>query len=231
MEKLTLPPDQTSYFVKDGVEVVSTSLDGGASRYRTDIIGASSIVNVLWSCNPNQYRYLKGFFNITADKGANAFLVDLYMDREILTEHEAHFVAGSFKLASQKGNQFVITAQLEAVPITLTTSEKSFEEEWISFYADTGLSLPEIITVSETGNSTVNSVHELHFATINGRHSWVAYISAFPESSYIRFTGVEWEIFHVSTGETWTLTSTSEVPEKTGWSVGSLGSPAPTLEY
>lgn len=136
--KLNLAPDQSGYAVTDGTAVVSTALDGGAARYRKDIANATAAVNVQWSLSPMEFRYLKTFFTLLIDKGANAFLLDLYLDSEELTEHECHFVPGTFKLTGQKGKQFTVGAQLEAEPIKLSDDEESEEIEWATLFGELG---------------------------------------------------------------------------------------------
>lgn len=136
--KLTLAPDQAGYAVRDGIEVVSAKLDGGAGRYRRDIVGANATVNVQWRVNPVEFRYLKSFYNLLTGKGVGTFLLDLYLDREELTEHECHFIPGSFRLSGQRGKQFTITAQLEAKPVKLTEEEEEAERIWATLYGELG---------------------------------------------------------------------------------------------
>lgn len=142
--KLNLAPDQAGYAVADGEEVLSTRLDGGASRYRQDVLNASAQVNVQWRVNPEEFRYLRSFHNLVTGKGAKTFLIDLYLDREELTEHECHFMPGSFRLTGQRGRQFTVSAKLEAKPIKLTTAEDEAERIWITLYGELG---PEFETL------------------------------------------------------------------------------------
>lgn len=136
--KLTLAPDQAGYQVTDGTEVVSTALDGGAARYRKDIARASAAVNVQWRLNPIEFRYLKTFFTLLVDKGSKAFLLDMYIDREELTEHACHFVPGSFRLIGQRGKQFTVSAQLEATPTKLTDEEETEQVDWATLFGELG---------------------------------------------------------------------------------------------
>lgn len=117
MRSLVLAPDQATYDVTDGTEVVSVQLDGGASRFRADILNATSIVTVEWSIGPTQYQYLRAFYKTATQNGSEPFEIDLFLDQPILTTHTAYFVAGSMKLASQSGLTFVVTASLEVYPL------------------------------------------------------------------------------------------------------------------
>lgn len=116
LQKLLYPPDQESYSVTDGTTVVATALDGGSSRYRADLLDAAAIVTVQWTLGPADFQFFKAFFRTALANGALPFLIDLYMDNAELTEHEVHIVPGTFKLASQQGNTFIITCNLEAIP-------------------------------------------------------------------------------------------------------------------
>ena len=117
MLKLKLPPDQSGYSVKDGTEVVSTKLDGGASRYRRDVLRSTSTVSAQWTASPKQYKYLRAFFKSVTIAGAVPFLIDLLLDEPFLTEHKAYFVPGSMSLSQQQGMTYFVQAQLEVYPI------------------------------------------------------------------------------------------------------------------
>lgn len=136
--KLNLAPDQAGYATRDGDGVLSTMLDGGASRYRQDVVNAHALINVQWRVNPEEFRYLRSFYNLLTAKGAKVFLIDLYLDSENLTEHECHFVPGSFRLTGQRGMQFSISAQLEAKPVKLTAAEEEAERLWTTLYGELG---------------------------------------------------------------------------------------------
>jgi phage pi2 protein 07 len=114
--KFIIPPDSSAYSVSDGNEVVSTKLDGGASRYRRDMIGATSTVNVSWILGRDEFKYLRSFYRGITGKGAEPFLIDLILDDYELTEHVVHFVEGSMQLTSQKGLTYWVSAQLEVTP-------------------------------------------------------------------------------------------------------------------
>ena len=116
MQKFVIPPNNSQYSVTDGKEVVATQLDGGAARYRRDIIGATSTVNVAWILGTNDYKYLRSFYRGITGKGATPFLIDLILDEFELTEHKAYFVPGSLQLTQQKGLTYWVSAQLEVYP-------------------------------------------------------------------------------------------------------------------
>lgn len=135
MYKLIISPEQASYVVTDGSEVVSTKLDGGASSYRRDIIGATSLVNCLWQIGPDDYTYLRMFYNSGTMKGSLPFLVDLLLDNPFTEEFTAHFVAGTMKLQQQVGNTYYVYAQLEVQPIL---ADDEFNISYIEMVQDYG---------------------------------------------------------------------------------------------
>lgn len=116
MVKFVIPPDNSQYTVADGKEVIATQLDGGAARYRQDIIGATSTVTVTWILGRDEYSYLRSFYRGITGKGATPFLIDLILDSYELTEHKAYFIPGSMQLTQQKGLTHWVSAQLEVVP-------------------------------------------------------------------------------------------------------------------
>lgn len=118
IQKLILPPDPDGYSFLDGLETLSAQLDGGASRYRSDILNANIRLNVQWTLTPTTYNYIRAFYKVVTQRGALPFLVDLYIDNPFeLTEHEAHFVPGTFGLKMQRGQAFVVGATLEVKPL------------------------------------------------------------------------------------------------------------------
>ena len=116
LTKLILAPDRTAYTVQDGVETLEVKLDGGASRFRWDIVGSTSNVTVQWSVGPENYQYLRAFYRTISSHGADPFLIDLILDEPSFTEHTVHFIPGSMRLQSQSGLKYVVAAQLEVIP-------------------------------------------------------------------------------------------------------------------
>ena len=117
---LTLPliPTRASYSGNQdtSTEVLSVRLDGGASRFRRDIVNGTRLVNVQWSLNPAQYNDLCTFYRAAKMTAGEAFNVKLILDDAEPTFYQAHFVPGSFSLQEQRGHTYIVTAQLEAVP-------------------------------------------------------------------------------------------------------------------
>lgn len=145
--ELVIPPDQAGYAVTDGSEVVSAQLDGGASRRRKDIIGATSTVNVSWTCNPAKYKYLRAFYKGVAEGGATPFNIGLLLDEPEITKHKAHFVPGSMSLQSQTGQTYVVAAQLEVYPLPVDPNALDFVTVYGELGEDSAFLLNRIINV------------------------------------------------------------------------------------
>lgn len=117
MEKLKLRPNRDSYSVSDGTTFKQTRLEGGASRFRRDLLGAARTVDVSWLLDPSQYRYFTAFYNTTLKDGSESFKIDLLLDNPRLTEHVAHFIQDTKKLDGQSGLGHTVSAQLEVLPL------------------------------------------------------------------------------------------------------------------
>jgi hypothetical protein len=153
MKKFLYPPDQASYSLSDGKEVVATQLEGGASRYRRDIINASVFVDVVWTFSTYQYDYFRAFLKgSAADRGSKPFLIDLIIDEATqLTEHEAYFIPGSIRTASVRGLMVQVQASLEVKPIVY---EDGYFDLVVALTEEFGDRLPQEV------QSLFNNLHE-----------------------------------------------------------------------
>jgi len=113
MTKFLIPPEQTGYGVQFGEETKRTQLEGGAGRYRQDILNSSTMVNVKWLLHPDEYEYLQAFYRTITKHGALPFTIDLIIDTPDLVEYTVHFIPGSIQLSSQSGQGYGVDAQLE----------------------------------------------------------------------------------------------------------------------
>ena len=118
LSKLLVTPEEDSYTMEDGEEVQSTKLDGGAGRYRRDIIGATSRVRCRWKLSQEEYLYFRAFYRSTILNGSLPFLIDLLLDWPLLTEHTAYF-DGEPKLSRISGHMHQVQADLEVEPVAL----------------------------------------------------------------------------------------------------------------
>lgn len=125
LSKLYLPVDKEGYSVKFGENVISTKLDGGASRFRLDMIGATHEIPVQWSTDRAGYDYLMAFKRTTIKNGSLPFLIDLVVDDNEPAEYTAYLVPGTLGLRNQSGNSYIVGATLEvlAVPTNETADQ------------------------------------------------------------------------------------------------------------
>lgn len=115
---LNLIPDQEGYSLTMSTGVIVSQLDGGAPRSRVDILGAWTGMAVQWTVDNDGYEYLQQAFRYCEVNGGAHFLMYLYLSHGVLDQHEVMFVPGTFGLASQKGRQFVVRAQILVKPST-----------------------------------------------------------------------------------------------------------------
>jgi hypothetical protein len=116
MAKFLIPPLSPSYSVEGATEeVLRAQLDGGASKFRADIIGAALNVACNWQFDPSENEYFWAFFRTATSRGALPFEIDLLIDNSELTEYSAHFV-GKPKLTQQSGLTYYVSAMLEVMP-------------------------------------------------------------------------------------------------------------------
>jgi hypothetical protein len=152
--KFAIPPDNSAYTVVDGKEVISTQLDGGAGRYRRDVLGATSTVNVVWIVGQEEYKYIRSFYRALTMKGATPFLIDLILDEPTLTEHKAYFLPGTMQLTGQKGLTYWLSAQLEVYPAEI---DYEAEKAFAALYSDLGANWQTIFPpIEDEFNTVVN---------------------------------------------------------------------------
>jgi hypothetical protein len=115
MSKFLIPPLQAGYAVESAAEeTLRAKLDGGASKFRADIIGGASNVACNWQMNPSQFNYLGAFYRTATARGSLPFEIDLLLDNASMVEYSAHFL-GKYTY-TQSGLTYYVQAMLEVVP-------------------------------------------------------------------------------------------------------------------
>lgn len=113
MDKLLLCPTDAYSVIGPADETLRDKLGGGAGRYRADVIGGSSTVNVTFSLRADMAQYLGAFYRAKTGHGSEPFLIDLVLDGE-RNERTAHFLPGTMQTTEKfKAQWFTVTAQLE----------------------------------------------------------------------------------------------------------------------
>lgn len=123
LTRLNLRPQSASYSMTDNREVVSVQLDGGAARYRRDILNATSIVNVQWVLTEVEYKYIRIFYKEIIKSGSLPFEIELIINDSEVELHKAYIIPGSFGLKRQTGLSYTVGARLEAYPIAKNSDD------------------------------------------------------------------------------------------------------------
>lgn len=114
MDKLKLYPTDAYSVASPQGEILRTDLDGGAGRYRADVIGATSMANVTFQLLADGFQYLWAFYRAKTGHGAEPFLIDLILDGQERQERTVRFMPGSLTLSGKTRDKFyTVTAQLE----------------------------------------------------------------------------------------------------------------------
>lgn len=131
MDKLLLEPVQADYATQPPTEILAQQLDGGQGRYRADVLGGSTIVNVSWILEDGDYQYLWAFFRAKTNRGATAFLIDLILEEPVMTERTVNFIPASLKLDGKSGDVYSASAQLEVQALDEDTDlDNSIVDVW-----------------------------------------------------------------------------------------------------
>lgn len=133
MPKLLLCPLRAGYAAQQKTGVLQVELDGGASRFRRDILHGPFIAEVMWSCDAGQYEYLCAFYRTATKYGSLPFDIDLKLDSSDVAEYRAQFVPGTFRLSQFTAARYRVEATLEVLK-PYDPSEESADESIISAF-------------------------------------------------------------------------------------------------
>lgn len=130
--KLQRPPDVANYSYQDSEEVIATKLDGGASRFRQDILNATGLLDAKWTVAGEDFSYLRAFARAVR---AQSFLVDLCVDTAEPVEHTAHLVS-PLRHTALGGGIFEVSATLE---VTRNDEDDDYYEAIVALAGAFGL--------------------------------------------------------------------------------------------
>jgi hypothetical protein len=117
--KFLITPTAAGYSTSYGEEVIRTALDGGAGRYRADVLQSAAKVECSWALTAAQFDYMSAFYRLHK-KGAVPFEIDLIVDGSELVERVVNIVPGSYQLTGQSGASYFVKATLEVHPIAFS---------------------------------------------------------------------------------------------------------------
>lgn len=147
-------PDSSGYTLIDGNSVVNSGeLEGGASRSRADVIGATATCDVRWTCGPALYAYLRAFYRTAITNGADSFQMNLIFDQSTPILYTVKFVPGTFKLDSTQGLTYILAGSLEVSPIPVNANFDNAVVDIFGAYGETGSTI--LATIAQFANLTV----------------------------------------------------------------------------
>lgn len=142
MNRLMLPPTEAGYTATFGGGVISQKLQGGASRFEVDVLGASHTVNLSWTTDQAGYQYLMAFYRLWQRNPSQPFLARLIIDDHQMQDYDCHFVPATLMLSAKSGKAHTVTAQIEAKAITPDYDfDQSLVDAWES---GMGAGMPEL---------------------------------------------------------------------------------------
>ena len=109
------PPDQSSYNFKPGKTLVVAQLEGGHPRVRRDSLNAAHYVTCNYSCTPQQYTYLSGFFRERIQSFAQPFMAPLLIDIPYVVPYICRLLEEP-ELITQQGLLYVLQAKYAVTP-------------------------------------------------------------------------------------------------------------------
>lgn len=135
---LPFDPVRDSYNFNPGYSIIRVDLDGGAARYRNDVVGKSHIITVQWIIVKNQYSKFTGFFRDRIRGGSSAFKMNLLSDAEIVMPHVCHCIDSLPQLIEQKGEMFRMQAVLEVTPNPTKSFDLFLQNVSVAQFVDAG---------------------------------------------------------------------------------------------
>ena len=116
MRKLNFVPETSSYAVQDSAsEFLRVQLDGGAGRYRKDILNATRVIDCQWTLGPSDYDAFISFYRGFCAY-PSPFLIDLVSEEYGMQECQAWFMPETLQVTKPGRLFLTINAQLEVAP-------------------------------------------------------------------------------------------------------------------
>lgn len=154
MRTLDLPVLNDSYTVdKSADEYSRVQLDGGAGRYSKDLFGISDLVGLTFVLNPDEFDFLKIFYNVAARSGEE-FIMNLLIDSFDLKPYKCRFIPSTFKITGSKGFATFVSATVEAIN---RIDDPISDDDYMILFDEFGNDfLTEFPTFDDRLNQTVN---------------------------------------------------------------------------
>lgn len=148
MNRLMLPPTEAGYTATFGGGVISQKLQGGASRFEVDVLGASHMLSLSWLTDRAGYQYLMAFYRLWQRNPSQHFLARLIIDDHQLQDYECHFMPDTMNLTAIAGLSYSVSAQIEARAKTPDYDfDQSLVDAWESGMGDGVPELEQLVNV------------------------------------------------------------------------------------
>lgn len=147
---LDYEPVRDGYTFEPSYPVIESSLDGGLSEKRQDVLYVPHIVTLNWILEGSDYTKFMGFFRTTLKNATQAFLVDLVADIGTPTTHRCRTRGGMPKLMQQRGQAFYVAATLEVQVNPTYTGLITYQEPGNIIFSVTNPSLVGPIVAGDT---------------------------------------------------------------------------------
>lgn len=127
MTPITLAPEEDGYTWQAPEESRRLAHEGGAGAYGPWYINGARLVTVRWTCDADEYLYLRGKYTEHVNEGHAPFEMDLILEEagDPVT-HWVTILPGSFGLTGQQGDAYFVSAQLEVEPLEITSAQATY---------------------------------------------------------------------------------------------------------
>lgn len=132
-----IPPNQSGYQYNPGKQIIVEQLEGGAPRTRRDQVGAAHYVTCAFSCKPDQYQYLTGFFREQMNSYADPFRLSLVLDVPYLVPYICNLLEEP-QLSQIEGLLYVVSVKLSVTPNPIRSFSVRFKNVSTPQFVDSG---------------------------------------------------------------------------------------------
>lgn len=109
-------PEQDGYRLRRGKETVTIRLDGGQSRVRRDVLGASHEVTCTFNLDQDEYTTFEGFFRERVQARSRLFRIPLLIDVPVAVNYLARVLDDPEELSATRGYAHTAQVRLEVIP-------------------------------------------------------------------------------------------------------------------
>lgn len=116
LDVLINPPDQDGYQYQPGQTFVEIQLEGGQPLLRKNYLGMVHYVTCKFSCTPQQYQRLMGFFRERIESQSKIFRMNLLIDTPAILPYRCQITGSPPSLMNVQGLLHIVQAKLAVLP-------------------------------------------------------------------------------------------------------------------